>query len=228
LININVFGPALTVHRTLAGFDLHQRPLSPLSSKFSESLQLPAFLVHHRKETNMPEAASKIPVEKKTTAPAERLSPTAWQPFEILRKEIDQLFDSFSFGTPTSRFSIEPWFRHGAALVGMAPAMDIAEKDKAYEVTAELPGLDERSIDVAVSDNVLTIKGEKKEEKEEKEKNYYLSERRYGAFQRSFQLPAGVDASKIEAQFAKGVLTVTLPKTAEAQKKQRKIDVKSA
>jgi HSP20 family protein len=177
---------------------------------------------------NMPEAASKIPVEKRAPAPAERRSSLAWQPFETLRKEIDQLFDSFSFGAPASRFSIEPWFRHGAALVGMAPAIDIAEKDKAYEVTAELPGLDEKDIDVTVSDNVLSIKGEKKEEKEEKEKNYYLSERRYGAFQRSFELPAGVDAGKIEAQFAKGVLTVTLPKTAEAQKKQRKIDVKSA
>jgi HSP20 family protein len=110
----------------------------------------------------------------------------------------------------------------------MAPAMDIAEKDKAYQVTAELPGLDEKDIDVTVSDNVLTIKGEKKEEKEEKEKNYYLSERRYGAFQRSFDLPSGVDTAKIEAQFAKGVLTITLPKSAEAQKKQRKIDVKSA
>jgi HSP20 family protein len=177
----------------------------------------------------MPEAASKIPVEKKTAAPIERRSATTWQPFEVLRKEIDQLFDSFSFGAPKSQlFGIEPWFRHGAALVGMAPAMDIAEKDKAYQVTAELPGLDEKDIDVTVSDNVLTIKGEKKEEKEEKEKNYYLSERRYGAFQRSFDLPSGVDTAKIEAQFAKGVLTITLPKSAEAQKKQRKIDVKSA
>jgi len=177
----------------------------------------------------MPEAASKIPVERKTAVSTERRSPAPWQPFETLRKEIDHLFDNFSFGAPTSRlFNIEPWFRHGAALVGMAPAIDIAEKDKAYEVTAELPGLDEKDIDVAVSDNVLTIKGEKKEEKEEKEKSYYLSERRYGAFQRSLELPSGVDAGRIEAQFAKGVLTITLPKTAEAQKKQRKIDVKSA
>jgi HSP20 family protein len=68
-----------------------------------------------------------------------------------------------------------------------------------------------------------TIKGEKKEEKEEKAKNYYVSERRYGAFQRSFQLPSGVDAEKIEANFQKGVLTVTLPKTLDAQKKEKKI-----
>jgi HSP20 family protein len=110
----------------------------------------------------------------------------------------------------------------------MAPAIDIAEKGTAYELTAELPGMDDKGIEVTVSDNVLSIKGEKKEEKEQKDKNYHLSERRYGSFQRSFDLPTGVDAAKIEAQFAKGVLTVTLPKTAEAQKKQRKIDVKTA
>ena len=74
---------------------------------------------------------------------------------------------------------------------------------------------------------MLTIKGEKKEEKEEKAKNYHLSERRYGAFQRSFQLPFGVDAEKIEANFQKGVLTVTLPKTPEAQKKEKKIEIKA-
>jgi HSP20 family protein len=178
----------------------------------------------------MPEAASKIPVEQKKPASAERRGLAPWQPFDILRKEVDRLFDNFSLASPSTGrfFNIEPWFRHGAALVGMAPAIDIAEKDRSYEVTAELPGLDEKDIDVTVSDNVLIVKGEKTEEKEEKEKNYYLSERRYGSFQRSFELPAGVDAGKIEAQFAKGVLTVTLPKTAEAQKKQRKIDVKSA
>ena len=76
------------------------------------------------------------------------------------------------------------------------------------------------------SDDLLTIKGEKKEEKEEKKKDYYLSERRYGSFQRSFRVPDGVDASKIEAKFNNGVLTVTLPKTVEAQKKQKKIEVK--
>jgi HSP20 family protein len=123
---------------------------------------------------------------------------------------------------------MEPWLRHGAALVGMAPAIDVVEKEKAYELTAELPGMDDKNIEVAVSDNRLIIKGEKKEEKEEKEKNYYLSERRYGSFQRSFDLPAGVEADKIDAKFSKGVLTITLPKSAEAQKKQRKIAVKPA
>ena len=90
--------------------------------------------------------------------------------------------------------------------------MDIAEHETAYEITAELPGMDESNIDVKFSDGTLTIKGEKKDEREEKQKDYHLSERRYGSFQRSFGVPDGVDADNIEAHFKNGVLTVTLPK----------------
>jgi len=108
---------------------------------------------------------------------------------------------------------------------GTVPAVDIAEKDKEYEITAELPGMDEKNIDVKFADGLLTIKGEKKEEKEEKKKDFYLSERRYGSFQRSFQVPVSVDADKIEAKFANGVLTVRLPKSPEAQKNEKKITI---
>ena len=100
----------------------------------------------------------------------------------------------------------------------MVPAVDIAEKDKAYEITAELPGLDQNNIELKFSNGTLTIKGEKKQETEEKKENYYTSERRYCAFERSFQVPQDVDETKIEASFSKGLLTVTLPKRAEAQK----------
>lgn len=86
--------------------------------------------------------------------------------------------------------------------------------------------MDEKDIDVSVSGDLLVIKGEKREEKVEKDKNYYLSERSYGQFQRSFSLPSGIDRDKINAEFSKGVLTVTLPKSAEAQKQQKKIEVK--
>jgi len=110
----------------------------------------------------------------------------------------------------------------------VAPAMDLVEKDKEYEITAELPGIDEKNVEIKLSNHTLTIKGEKREEKEEKDKDYYLSERRYGSFQRSFQVPEGVDADKIDASFTKGVLTVKLPKTAEAQKAEKKITVKAA
>ena len=92
---------------------------------------------------------------------------------------------------------------------------------------AELPGMDEKNIEVKVVNGNLTIKGEKQEEKEEK-KDYYLHERHFGSFERSFEVPDGVDADKIEASFKKGVLTVTLPKKPEAQKPEKKIEVKSA
>jgi len=106
------------------------------------------------------------------------------------------------------------------------PAVDVAETDKGYEITAELPGMDESNIDVKFADGVLTIKGEKKEEREEKKKDYYVSERRYGSFQRSFPVPESVDANKIEAKFVNGVLTIKLPKSAEAQKNEKKIAIK--
>jgi len=109
-----------------------------------------------------------------------------------------------------------------------APAVDMTESDKAYEVTAELPGMDEKDIEVKVVDGNLMIKGEKQQEKEEKQKDYYLHERRFGSFERRFQVPEGVDADKIEASFKKGVLTVTLPKKLEAQKPAKKIEVKAA
>ena len=88
--------------------------------------------------------------------------------------------------------------------------------------------MDEKNIEVNVANGGLTIKGEKKDEKEEKKKDYYVSERRYGSFERYFTLPDSVDADKIEATFKNGVLKVTLPKTAEAQKPAKKIDVKAA
>jgi|tagenome__1003787_1003787.scaffolds.fasta_scaffold20714422_1 HSP20 family protein len=91
------------------------------------------------------------------------------------------------------------------------------------KITAELPGMEEKDIEVNVSDDVLTIKGENKEGKKEDD---YVSERHYASFQRSFHIPGGVDANKIEASFKNGLLTVTLPKTAEAQKPPKKIEVK--
>jgi HSP20 family protein len=146
------------------------------------------------------------------------------EPWRSFRSEMDRLFDRFAngFGLP----SVEPFWPQDMALA--APAVDISEDDKAYTVTAELPGIQEKDIDVSVSNGVLTLKGEKRQEKEEKDKNHYLSERSYGSFQRSFTLPDNIDQDKISAAFAKGVLTVSLPKTAEAQKTQKKIEVKAA
>ena len=176
----------------------------------------------------MAQEGTKVPMKPagKAAEPAEGER----RPLAHLRQEIDRLFDDFRWGSwpaPLARtlFNIEPFWR-GETGWGGVPAVDVAEKEKEYEVTAELPGMDESNIDVKFADGMLTIKGEKKEEKEEKKKDYYLSERRYGSFQRSFQVPEGVDADKIEANFKNGVLTVKLPKTPEALKQEKKIAIK--
>jgi HSP20 family protein len=117
--------------------------------------------------------------------------------------------------------------------IGWVPAMDIVEGEKEFTLTAELPGLDEKNVDVSVEDGLLTIKGEKTEEKEEKkesaaDKKFYLYERSYGTFSRSFALPPSVDPTKVEAEFKKGVLTVHLPKNAETKTNGRKVEIKTA
>jgi HSP20 family protein len=170
---------------------------------------------------------AQMPVEKKQ-APVAR----APDPFVALRTEMERLFDRFTsgFGLPSIGRMLEaaPSWQAAWPLSDGVPAVDVTETATAYKITAELPGMTEKDIEVAVTDDTLTIKGEKREEHEEKGENRYLSERSYGAFQRSFVLPRGVDREKLEASFANGVLTVTLPKTPEAQKKEKKIEVKPA
>jgi len=105
--------------------------------------------------------------------------------------------------------------------------MDLEETEKEYRITAELPGMEEKDVEVLLAGNTLTLKGEKKEEKEEKGKSFYHVERSYGTFQRTVPLPEGIDLKKIDAEFKNGVLTVKLPKTAEAKTKGRKVPIKS-
>ncbi len=180
----------------------------------------------------MSEAATKLPVRTEERAPQRASARQSVRPFETLHREIDRLFEDFDGGfwrSPFRRsaFGIEPFWRRELSW-GTTPAVDIAEKADAYEITAELPGMDEKHIEVKVSNGELTIKGEKRDEKEEKRKDYYLNERSYGAFERRFTVPEGVNADKIEASFKKGVLTVVLPKTPEAQKPEKKIEVKAS
>lgn len=174
----------------------------------------------------MADTTTKLPV-KKSTAPAKSED---WAPFHSLRREIDRLFDDFrpfDWRLPSTILGFEAPRLSGSEWP-VAPAMDLVEKDDVYEITAELPGLSEKNVELKLSNHTLTIKGEKSEEKEDKRKDYYLSERRYGSFQRSFQLPEGIDTDKIDANFAKGVLTVKLPKTSEAKKAEKTISVKAA
>jgi HSP20 family protein len=154
-----------------------------------------------------------------------------WRPFESLRRDVDRLFDDFSGGmwrSPFGRsfFDLEP-FRRGEGTFGAVPAVDVTQTDKGYEITAELPGMAEKDIDVKLANGVLTIRGEKRDEKEEKNKDYYVRERSFGSFERSFQLPEDVDADKINASFNKGVLTIMVPRSAQAQRAEKKIEVKA-
>lgn len=178
----------------------------------------------------MSEVATTVPV--KTEKPEAAKPRTEDRPLKTLRRQVDRLFEDFQRGywyLPFSRTAVdvEPFWR-GDFAFGAVPSVDIVEKDDAYKVSAELPGIALSDIDVKFSEGVLTISGEKQEDKEEKKKDYFLSERRYGSFKRSFRVAQDVDADKIEATFKNGVLKVTLPKTAEARKNTKTIAVKAA
>ncbi len=176
--------------------------------------------------------------QKKTNIEVKREKPAATpaagmrsNPVAALRNEIDRLFEDFAgpdLWRPLQRQMgwVDP-LRTWSALA-VSPSMDLVERDGEYEVQAELPGLSNEDIEVKLSDDVLTIRGEKSAEHKEDNENFHLQERSYGSFQRSIGLPKGIDANKIEAKFEKGVLTVRLPKSAEAKAKERTITVKAA
>jgi HSP20 family protein len=156
-----------------------------------------------------------VPVEKKSV-PVRR---EEYHPFSLLRQEMNTLFDNFFRG-----FELEPF---KSPLGTFSPSIDVKESDKDISVTAELPGLGDKDIDVSLSRDSLTIKGEKKEEKEEKGKDYYHMERSFGSFSRTIPLPAEIDVDKVKAEFKKGLLTVILPKSEKAMKEKKKISVKA-
>jgi HSP20 family protein len=172
-------------------------------------------------------AMAEVPVEVKKAPSGQTTLPDVWQSF---RGEMDRLFDRFGsgFGFQSLRrmFDIEPAWRSSFSF--STPAIDMSEDEKAYKISAELPGIDAKDIDVSVTGDMLVLKGEKRQEKEEKDKNYHFSERSYGSFQRAFELPASVDRNYVAADFSKGVLTITLPKTAEGQRPAKKVEVKSS
>jgi HSP20 family protein len=139
--------------------------------------------------------------------------------FSQLHREMNQLFDDVWRG-----FDLPAAAGSGYRL---QPKVDVAETDKDIEVTVELPGLDEKDVEVTLADGVLTLKGEKKSERKEEGKGFYLAERSYGSFQRSIALPEGVDVEKVSAEFSKGVLTVKAPNLPEVQSNARKIAIKA-
>jgi len=139
--------------------------------------------------------------------------------FSSLQREIDRVFSDFGRGVPAMG---------GMERGALSFKVNIAETDGALEVTAEIPGVEPKDIDVQLRDGILTIKGEKKVEKDEKEKDFHVVERTYGMFERSFTVPSDIDAAKVDASFDKGILKVTLPKLPAAQAKAQKIEVKPA
>ncbi|PWC34596.1 hypothetical protein TSO352_22985 [Azospirillum sp. TSO35-2] len=154
-------------------------------------------------------------------------------PFLALRNEFDRLFDEASsmFRSPMALwgrrpgFGMEPLLRVDEPMDAIIPAVDVDEREADYRLTLEMPGLEDKDIEVGLQDDILTVRAEKKEEKEEKDKNRSVSERRYGVCVRSFQLPANVDPEGITAGLKNGVLTVTLPKTGPTQPAARKIAI---
>lgn len=132
-----------------------------------------------------------------------------------LRKEMDELWGRFFGESGLSLFSESTW----------VPALDVKETKDNIVVTAEIPGLSPKEVEVSISGDLLTIKGEKKQEKEEKDESYHLIERRYGTFSRSIRLATDVDTKNIKATHKDGILTITLPKSEKAKEKQIKINV---
>jgi len=169
---------------------------------------------------------SNIEVKHEGSAPAQAGS---WAPLDTLREEVDRLFDDFGSGLWKRPLSQRVFGRLPVpADWRLSPAVEIVDCDGEYRLTAELPGMAPADVEVKLTDGMIAIRGEKSEDKKEEKEDYILSERRYGSFHRSLPLPAGIDTSAVSANFANGVLTITMPKSAEAKNKERKIEIKAA
>ncbi len=151
----------------------------------------------------------------------------------LIKRDSSNLFDLFNrdvsdlFGSVFKDFENFSVSQTGKR-TEFAPRVNISEDDKAVHVSAELPGMEDKDIEVTLKDQVLTIKGEKKTEVEEKEKSYHRVERRFGSFQRSIRVPDEIQEDQIKASFKNGLLDVVLPKSEKAQEKARRIEVKAA
>lgn len=168
-------------------------------------------------------ANAPIPVDQKFPRPATPGAANAPDIWRSMRSEMDRMFDRFTGAFSDGSFRPARLFDMPTVPL---PAVDITEADGAFQLTAELPGLTEKDIEISVSDDVLTITGEKRQESDRKQEDFHLTERSYGQFRRSFYLPQGVDREKIDARFSNGVLTVTMPKAPSSA--ATKIEVKAA
>lgn len=157
------------------------------------------------------EEAHSVPVRHNSRG-GERPPGHPYEPMVQVHREIDRLFENFFRGFPLSTIDpLRPFAGLGESGL-LRPKADLSATDKEYRLTVEIPGVSEKDVSLAISDNSLTIRGEKKQEKEEKEKDFYRIERSYGSFQRVLSLPGDVDQDGISAGFKDGVLTVTMPR----------------
>jgi len=171
--------------------------------------------------------ADKAVAIKKTETPPADQGP-GWPALSELHRRVDELFADFGRGFRSwPRLDWTPSLLGEGTFLRTMPAVDIAETDKGYEVSAELPGLDPEQIEVTVSGDLLSIRGEKTEEAEKKEASRYLSERRFGSFRRDLVLPPDADSAAIAARFDKGVLRVTMPKSATPKTLSKKVPISS-
>ena len=145
-------------------------------------------------------------------------------PFASFRREVDRMFDDFFNGFSGRGLRSST----GNGWQELTPMIDVAETDKELVVTAELPGLNDKDFEVTLTGDLLTIKGEKKSEHEETNGDAYYMERRFGSFSRSVPLPFMVKDEKVDARYDKGILTVRVPKPADAQRAVRRIEVRAA
>ena len=147
-------------------------------------------------------------------------------PVDVLHQRVNDLFDDFFAGFE-DMFTSGPLSRREGKGRLAPPSFEVSETDDEFRVKAELPGMDEKDIEIDLEGTELTIRGEKKREHEEERRDYHVSEVSYGAFFRSMQLPAGADRDKVKAQFKKGVLTLTLPKTEQGKAQRKQIAITS-
>lgn len=154
--------------------------------------------------------------------PVTRNAATYPLPLARFHEEFDQLFENMLQGFPfVPSSSLFPALSQGAAAGWLKPSVDIAATEKEYTITAELPGVDEKEINVELKGDTLIIRGQKEHKKEEKRRDYYCVERSYGTFQRQLSLPEDADADGIQAACKNGILTLTLPRRASASDAKR-------
>lgn len=163
-----------------------------------------------------------IPIKRRGSDVAHRRED---DPFVALRRRMNRMFDDFFDG-----FDMDwplGWPETSLASGTYSPRVDVSETDDEIRVSAELPGMDEKDVNVELDEKTLTIRGERKDEREEKDANWYRREQSYGSFHRTVALPAGVEGDKAKAKFKNGVLSVVLPKREEEKRKHKTIEIET-